>query len=216
MTAAPELDAARGRLLVGEDALTTLVAHTADPVATALESGVTREELVRLHEAGVIEGGRAHPSIAAALAAIVRPQLLTLELAQGGRSMRGWVSYDAAALLLPQRDEADGRQVLLQIHPTLLPDALARLVDLGPRPPAGGDVVPYEQAAAAGVRRRWLLVASWELAGGRRGGDGLEVLDAESGLWLLAEGEEGTLAWPVTATFVWRRIVRLVMRRAAA
>jgi hypothetical protein len=203
VTAAPVLDASRGRLRIAEPTLTVLVAHAADPVAAAVESGA-EEQLAALRAAGVIEGGRAHPAIAPAVAAIVRPELCTLELAYSGKAMRGWVSYDGAALLLPVRDD-DERRTLLSLHPTLLPEALARLVDLGPRPRPDA-TAPVSPDAVGDVRRRWRLSAAWTSGGAR-----LEILDAASGLWLL-EGEDA-LAWPVTPTFVWRHIVRMLMRR---
>ena len=205
MTPEPVLDAEHGRLRIAEPTLTVLVAHTADPVAAALEGD--EEQLAALQAAGVIEGGRAHPAIAGALAAILRPELCTLDLAYAGRSMQGWCAAGGAALLLPAA-EGDERRTLLQVHPTLLPEALARLVDLGPRPrPAAA--APVAPDTVGDVTRRWRLSAAWTLADGRHGGGALEILDARSGLWLLQD----ELAWPVTPTFVWRHIVRLLMRR---
>ena len=131
--------------------------------------------------------------------------------------MRGWVSYDAAALLLPARDDEDERRTLVQVHPTLLPEALARLVDLGPRPRARATApVPARRRRRGPVNRRWRLAAAWTLDDGTAGGAGLEILDAASGLWLLHPSDgDGALAWPVTPTFVWRHIVRMLMRRTA-
>jgi hypothetical protein len=201
VTAAPVLEPAKGRLRIAEPTLTALVAHAADPVAAALEDGA-REQLTALRAAGVIEGGRAHPAIADGVAAIVRPSLCTLELSYAGRTMRGWVSHAGAALLLPAGD-GDERRTLISLHPTLVPEALARLVDLGPRPrPDATAPVALEQVA--GVRRRWRLSAAWEGGGVR-----LEMLDAADGLWLVQDA----LAWPVTPTFAWRHIVRMLMRR---
>jgi hypothetical protein len=216
MNGAVEFDPERGRLLIGEETLRVLVAHTADPVAVAVEGAVG--ELASLHAAGVISGGRAHPAVAEALAAIVRPDLSTLELSSSGQSMRGWASYGAAALLLPEREGDDGRRVLLAVHPTVLPAALAELVDLGPRPRLdGAEPVVYVAGAIPDIQRRWRLEAAWTLEDGTTGGDGLEVLDTAEGLWLLTTGEKGgqPIAWPVTPTLVWRHIVRIVMRRAA-
>jgi hypothetical protein len=201
VTAAPVLEPSKGRLRIAERTLAALVAHTADPVAAALEDGA-EEQLTALRAAGVIEGGRAHPAIADGLAAIVQPSLCTLELEYSGKAMRGWVSTEGAALLLPAQ-EGDERRTLLALHPTLLPEALARLVDLGPRPRPEA-TAPVAVEAVADVRRRWRLSAAWQGGGAR-----LEVLDAADGLWLLHD----TLAWPVTPTFVWRHIVRLLMRR---
>lgn len=217
MTAAPELDP-RGELLLAEPTLAVLIAHAADPVHAALQGEEAEEQLALLGSAGVIKGGSSHPAIRGALAAIVRPDLCTLELAYAERSMQGWVSHSDAALLMPAED-GDERRRLMQLHPTLLPDVLARLVDLRPRPRHDGEPVPYADGAVGEVRRRWSLGATWTLEDGSQGGGGLEVLDAETGLWLLApaDGSEAAvgelLAWPVTATFVWRHIVRLLMRR---
>jgi hypothetical protein len=74
--------------------------------------------------------------------------------------------------------------------------------------------VRYEDGALGEVRRRWRLGATWALDDGSSGGDGIEVADAETGLWYLrAQDGEDLLAWPVTPTFVWRQIIRLPMRR---
>jgi hypothetical protein len=216
MSHAVEFDPEHGRVLLGEEELRVLVTHTADPVGVATAEAV--EPLAALQAAGVITGGRAHPAVAEALAAIVRPDLCTLELSYSGKAMQGWASYGAAALLLPSREDADGRRPLVAVHPTVLPGALAELVDLGPRPvPDGASPVVYFEDAIPDVRRRWRLEATWKLEDGRTGGDGVEVLDTGGGLWMLTTGEEGgqAIAWPVTATLVWRHIVRIVMRRAA-
>lgn len=230
MTAAPELSVAEGRLIIGEPTLRVLVAHAADPVDAVLQGPEAVRELAALQAAGVIAGGRAHPAVAGALAAIVRPEICTLELSYSGKAMQGWIAYDAAALLLPARDGGDGRRTLLALHPTVVPGAIAALVDLGPRPVADPSVRPPDDlgprgvadvrepvphGAVPGVVRRWRLEAAWRLAGGVAGGDGLEVLDGADGLWLLTEGEGESIAWPVTPTLVWRHIVRVVMRRAA-
>jgi hypothetical protein len=205
-------DPAKGRVQLTEPALATLVAHAADPVAAATEDGAA-ERLSELAAAGVIAGGQAHPAIAEAVQAIVRPDLCTLELAHTGKTMRGWVSYDAAALLLPPRDSEE--RTLIALHPTLLPEALARLVELGPRPRAAAAApVPPDDPTVGAVRRRWRLTAAWTVDDGTAGGGALEVVDAASGLWLLHPGDgSDPLAWPVTPTFVWRHIVRLLMRR---
>lgn len=218
MTEAPELDAEQGRLLIGEATLRVLLAHTADPVAVALEGDEAVRELAALQGAGVIAGGRAHPSLAGALAAIVQPELCTIELSHSGKAMQGWLAYDAAALLLPSRSEGEPRRTLLALHPTVVPGALAALVDLGPRPRTGApEPRVYTPEAFPDVRRRWRLEAAWSLPGDVTGGDGLEVLDSADGLWMLTTGDEGgqPIAWPVTATLVWRQLVRIVMRRAA-
>lgn len=215
MTPAPALEPRKGRLLIAPPTLATLLAHAADPVGVALEGAAATEQLRALRAAAVIEGGRAHPAIAGALAAMVRPEICTLELSYDGRAMQGWVASGSAALLLPAGDD-DERRALLALHPTLVPEAVARLADVGPRSrPAAAAPVPPDAAEIGEVRRHWRLAAAWVLEDETRGGAALEVLDAASGLWLLEPGEgPDALAWPVTPTFVWRHIVRLVMRRA--
>jgi hypothetical protein len=213
MTLVPELRPS-GELLVAEPTLAVLIAHAADPVHAAIQDDDAREQLALLQSAGLISGGGSHPAIRGALAAIVRPDLCTVELAYGGRSMQGWVSYDDAALLLPGTDGEERRR-LISLHPTLLPEALARLVDLGPRPrPAAVKPIPCDDSSIGEVRRRWRLGATWTLDDGTTGGAAVEVLDAETGLWLVHARDADLLAWPATPTFVWRQIVRLVMRRA--
>jgi hypothetical protein len=228
VSAAPELDAGQGRLLIGEATLRVLVAHAADPVGVAVQEGDAVPQLALLAEAGIISGGRAHPAVADALAAIVRPDVCTLELSHSGKAMQGWMSHEAAAPLLPPRD--DGRRALLALHPTVVPGALASLVDLGPRPGGEDGREPCVPDAVADVTRRWQLVAQWRLPDETPGSDGLEVIDSASGLWLVTgapvagppDPESSTpvaaasLAWPVTPTLVWRQIVRVVMRRASA
>jgi len=217
VSAEPELDADRGRLRLAEPTLQALIAHAADPVAAVLEDDAL-PELARLRAAGVIRGGESHPALAGALAAIVRPSLCTLQLSYDGRSMQGWASYEDAALLLPAREGADERRTLLAVHPTLLPGALARLVGLAPRPrPEAATPVSYVEGTLDGVIRRWRLEAAWTLASGTAGGATLEMIDTEGGIWLLQPTDEGApMAWPVTPTFAWRQLVRLVMRRDAA
>lgn len=216
MTPEPVLDASRHTLRIAEPTLATLVTHAADPVHASLAGPEAERELALLHAAGVIRGGRSHPAIRGALTAIVRPDVCTLELRSADRVTQGWVGYDGAALL--RAPEEDGARRLLQLHPTLLPEALARLVDLGPRGRPEHDArVPFDEDAFAGVRRRWRLAAGWTLDDGTTGGAELDVLDTDGGLWVLEDSEEERpTALPVTSTFVWRHIVRLLMRRAAA
>jgi hypothetical protein len=212
----PVLDAAKHTLRIAEPTLATLVAHAADPVHASLEGPEAERQLALLHAAGVIRGGRSHPAIREALKAIVRPELCTLELRADDRVVQGWVGYGSAALL--RAPEADGTRRLLQLHPTLLPEALARLVDLGPRPRQEDDTrVPFDEHAFSAVRRRWRLTAGWTLDDGAAGTAELDVLDTDGGLWVLERAEDGErTALPATATFVWRHLVRLLMRRPAA
>ncbi|HEX2410756.1 MAG TPA: hypothetical protein VHJ39_06290 [Solirubrobacteraceae bacterium] len=59
------------------------------------------------------------------------------------------------------------------------------------------------------VARRWRLSVAWTIDDGAPGGGRLEVLDAETGRWLIAQEP----AWPISPTFAWRHIVCKPMRR---
>lgn len=92
-----------------------------------------------------------------------------------------------------------------------------RLVDLGPRPrPAEAEPVSLSELLAGGIRRRWTLA---RVAGGTgRGtyGTGVEVVDTDTGLWIVGPGDDNQMASPSNPTAVWREIVRLVRPRGAA
>jgi hypothetical protein len=64
------------------------------------------------------------------LAAVHEP-VCTLELDRGGRQGRGWVDDRTAALLVPAKE---GGLALHQVPPQFLPEALARMNDVAPRP----------------------------------------------------------------------------------
>jgi hypothetical protein len=117
------------------------------------------------------------------------------------------VTGDEVVLSTPGEDD-------LRVPADCLPGALARLVQLGPRPHASdaaprrvgaGELArtlaaPGEQSLVDGLRRRWRVAA------GRRV---VEVLDTDSGLWLLMpDGAEVDLV-PVTPTRVFRLLVAL-------
>lgn len=215
MTEVPRLDPDRGDLLIDEATFRVLVGYAADPITAAVSTPGAQEHLALLQSAGVIDSGGLHPALAPALAAIVGPEISRLELGHSGKVMQGWLSSAAAALLLPSDEK--GLRRLIQLHPSLVPEALARLVDMGPRPRVEPAVpVRYQEGHPAAVRRRWQLSASWTLEDGTSGGTGLDVLDTDHGLWLLEPDDDGQLAaWPTTPTHMWRLIIRTVMRRDA-
>jgi hypothetical protein len=118
-----------------------------------------------------------------------------LRLTRGDRSGHGWVGRDQAALVVP----AGGVFRLHTVPTDFVPDALARLNDLGPRPgvepaaPVRFDAGALAQAVASGsheltgsVREHWRVDALWATPGGEPGGRYVEVLDASTGLWLVA------------------------------
>jgi hypothetical protein len=77
-----------------------------------------------------VTGGRPHERLAAALAAIREP-VCRLGMQRGDRRGRGWVGSAVAALLVPA---GAGRLALHPVPTTFVPDALARMNDVAPRP----------------------------------------------------------------------------------
>lgn len=212
-TPTPTLDPDSGELWVAESTFRVLVDHAADPIAAAVRNPDARHQLTLLQSAGIIDGGTVHSALAGPLATVVGPEISRFQLHRSSKVMLGWLSREVGALLLPAGE--DGLCRFLHLHPSLLPESLARLVDLSPRPPApGAEPVPYEEAALAGVRGRWQLSAAWTLSDGRNSGGRLQVLDTDEGMWLLRPGDDKQLvAWPAAPTLVWRLIIRLIMRR---
>lgn len=221
MTVAPEFNARTGQLWVTEEMFAALVAHATSTVGAP----DTADHLESLHAAAAIdEQGRPHDALAGSLAAIREPNRGTLELSYAGKSMRGWIGEEGAALLMPAGD--DGRRLLSHFPLSVLPGVLAKVVDLGPRPrPEPATPVRYDEEGFDGVRRHWLLTAEWEASQRPGGGTtgptesterktALEVIDTEGGLWVLRPNSDGErMAWPSTPTRVWRQLVRFVLRR---
>jgi hypothetical protein len=121
-------DAASGRLRLDADSFGTLSDWVSgrEPAAAALAP---------LREAGVIVRGRPHDLLMPGLIAVGEP-LCTVDISiedadRNVESGRGWVSDDAAALLLELPGEL---HEFVTVHPSFLPAALARIVRLGPRP----------------------------------------------------------------------------------
>ena len=121
-------DTDTGRLRLDQDAFQTLAAWA---------GGRSRKDpgLDDLRTAGVVRRGTPHPALVPGLDAVANPVCrLSLTMRDGaGRveSGEGWVNGGAAALLL---DLPDGLREFVAVHPTFLPAALARIVQLGPRP----------------------------------------------------------------------------------
>lgn len=221
MTAAPEFNARTGQLWLSEEAFAALLAHTTSTAGPA----DTADQLRLLNSAAAVDThGRPHDALAGSLTAICEPVRGVIELSYAGKSMRGWLGEVGGALLMP--DRGDGRRLLTHFPFSVLPGALAKVVDLGPRPrPEPAAPVRYEEGVLGGVRRHWLLTAEWgedERPGGgaaaqkveRTRETQLEVIDTEGGLWRVQlDGNGERAAWPTTPTRVWRQLVRMVLRR---
>jgi hypothetical protein len=104
----------------------TLVAPA--PVLEALLKGNPGPEL---ESAGAVRGDTAHPALNVALKAVAEPHA-TLVLERGARRGYGWAGPEGVtALLLPM---PDGRRRLITVRTQFVPDALARINDVAPRP----------------------------------------------------------------------------------
>jgi hypothetical protein len=166
-------------------------------------------------------GEDTQPELAPALSAAARPTA-RIALARGGRRCLGWTGGAGAFLMVP-RDRPLLELIPLQL--AFLPDAIARLVELGPRPrPARETLRPPPADLALAVARGAPLPGlpsverHWEL---RLTGEGdeplgsIEVLDTADGLWVVQpQGAEVTIR-PSEATAVWRRLTALVRSVAA-
>lgn len=181
-----------------------------------------------------LPGGALHPSLVA-VRELIRSPLVELWLDRGDRRGRGWLAPAGAVLLHPL---ADGRLRLLTVPSGLLIDALVRLNDVGPRPrfePAvrialtAGELAealaardasrtgltdPDQRAAFAqivgGLREHWRVAAAWTPLEGAVGGRELEILDTESGYWLIVPDDPTIELWPTTPTAVFRGLCGLL------
>jgi hypothetical protein len=180
-----------------------------------------------------LPGGALHPSLEQVRELIGSP-LVELWLDRGDRRGRGWVAPAGSALLHPL---PDGRRRLVTVPSGLIVDALVRLNDIGPRPrfePAvrialtagelaeslaardasrAGLADPDQRAAfeqvVGGLREHWRASSAWTPADGAVGGRHLEILDTESGYWLVVPDDPTIELWPTTPTAVFRGLCGL-------
>jgi hypothetical protein len=117
-----------------------------------------------------------------------------LILERGARHGHGWVGAEHAALVVPA-----GRPAVRRLHvvPTdFVPDALARLNDLGPSreeifaspirfaPAVLAQLIATDELDAP-VREHWRVEAVWQRPAGEVASRSVEVLDTRRGLWLI-------------------------------
>ncbi len=122
---------------------------------------------------------------------------------------RVWLTSVRAALLLPLDDTL--RRRLTDLPVWALPDAVSRLVDLGPRPrPAEAEPVSLSKLLADGACRHWTLERTDLQADDGTLGGSIEVVDTEAGLWVVEQGDDGLVASPSNPTAVWRAMISLV------
>lgn len=212
-TPGPLFDPGAGLLIVTDaafDALRTLAA-TGSPDTEAAE------DLAALVVSGAIVDGQPHPALVWPLAVTTNP-LFALSLTRGHATVRAWADAADASLLLPVGTQ--GWRQLVHGRADLLPETLAGLVGLGPvGAPAKRETVtlpvgalaraiasatPDEaRSALVGLRKHWRIEAHRR---GAAGGEMLEVLESESGLWLAVGHGESVELRPTDAASVWRHL----------
>lgn len=221
MTEHARLDPDTGGLLLSDRAWRAVLAIGADGEAPDIDAGVLEAlealDLVREEQLGLM--------LARAVQAIGNP-LAKLTVRRRGLEMSGWIDAEVAVVLVPRGAELSELSV---VAVRFLPDLLARLVELGPRPaPVGGDTsaTPGALAQAIGAGGAPSPVAGlppvrdhWELAisasGPSRHSERLEVAETEDGLRLLVPEGEAVRLLPATPSQVWRLLTGLVARSCA-
>jgi hypothetical protein len=130
-------DAETATLQLDRETFAALLAHAAQPTGDAAH-------LAELRQAGALRDGQYHPALEQGLDAVLNPVCrLEVRVADArGREDHydGWVDGHAAGFLLPGQGELCTFVVL---HPSFVPEQLARIVGLGPRPRAP-DARPLE------------------------------------------------------------------------
>ncbi len=142
-----------------------------------------------------------------------------LEMARGRRSGYGWVGTRLAALVVP----AGERWTLHLVPVEFVPDALARLNALGPRPerqpasPVRFDpallaraVATSEHEVTRGLNEHWRVDAVWASGPERVARRSVEVLDTQYGLWLVTPVDGEVELTDVRPTEVFRRLCGLL------
>jgi hypothetical protein len=185
-----------------------------------------------LAAAGAIVDGAPHPSLEPALQA-VEYALCRMRLERGDRTGAVWASPAVCAILVPH----DGRLRLSSFPTLFLPDALARVNDLGPRPRiepartiaiAPGDLataiaarsatgLPREdrellKATLDTLREHWRVEARWEPSPESPGVRVVEVIDSDAGMWSVIPDGSRVELWPTTPTKVFRALGGLLPR----
>jgi hypothetical protein len=144
-----------------------------------------------------------------------------LRLTRGDRSGYGWVGAEQAALAVPAGPA--GRTRLHVVPTDFVPDALARLNGIEPRPaelpPSPIRFTPGElaQAVASGgndttaaVREHWRVEAAWAVADGEPVVHFVEVLDTARGMWLIVPVQDQLELRPSRAAEVFVLLCGLV------
>jgi len=215
------LDPDTGGLLLSDRAWRAVLAIGADGEAEDVDAGV----LEALEALDLVREEQLDLMLARAVQAIGNP-LAELMARRRGLELSGWIDAEAAVLLVPRGAELSELSVVAARY---LPELLARLLELGPRPaPVGGETsatpgalaqvmgaggAPSPVAGLPPVRDHWELEIS--ASGPPRHRERLEVADTEDGLRLLVPEGEAVRLVPATPSQVWRLLTGLVTRSCA-
>jgi len=215
------LDPDTGGLLLSDRAWRAVLAIGADGEAEDVDAGV----LEALEALDLVREEQLDLMLARAVQAIGNP-LAELTARRRGLELSGWIDAEAAVLLVPRGAELSELSVVAARY---LPELLARLLELGPRPaPVGGETsatpgalaqvmgaggAPSPVAGLPPVRDHWELEIS--ASGPLRHRERLEVADTEDGLRLLVPEGEAVRLVPATPSQVWRLLTGLVTRSCA-
>lgn len=212
-----------------------MAAFAVDPAAARSDHRLG-PHLAAVETAGLLSGDSLDPGLGATLEPVLAP-VCRLALRHGAHQSRGWVSGVTASLLVPA-EAGLGR--LVRLHPSFLPEALAKLAALGPRTRRAGlsslpisaatferlvrtaplsgvgrnrDVTPVDPQAIPSlgrVRGTWSVEAEWLDSAGDHCGRRVEVLDTEQSLWMLRRTECQVELSPTSPTAVWRALADLL------
>jgi hypothetical protein len=194
----------------------------------AVQALMADGDVAGLEAAGAVQDGQLHPALEAARRAATGA-LCQMRLERGDRSGAVWAAGDYAAIAVPR---ADDRWQLTAMPVLYLPDALAQLNDVGPRPRIEPAVTitlsPGELAAAlasreydaepalaqtlSSLREHWRIEARWAPSAESAGVRTLEVIDSDVGMWLVIPSDPTVELWPTTPTMVFRLIAGLLPR----
>lgn len=197
-----------------------------------------REQLESLRAGALLDGEALHPDLMTCLAPIIEP-VCSLALRHDASRSEGWVSSSGATLLVPASSDLWD---LVRMHPSFLPEALARMAGLSPRQgdreaaelllseaqlerlvrssdrARADDSVtgpePEDAAAAdlARLRGSWEVDCRWSTADGAPGERHIEVLDCADSLWRVHRSPDGVCLRRVTSTAIWRELTALLPR----
>jgi hypothetical protein len=188
------------------------------------------DRLLRSAADGTLADDVEHRHLAATLQP-VRDPVCEIRIDHGPRVCHAWVARKTAVLVMPQ---SDARMRVVGVPTEFVPEALSRLVELGPRPrpdaaapleltaaelarmlavherPArlGRDAAEAAalDAIAAGTKAHWRM----ECRFGEDGGRTLEVLDTSAGMWLVRPDGDRVQLVPATPTTVFTALVTLL------